>query len=161
MTNFRKTLYNSKTVKKIYKIFIIILLVVLRNNYILKCQSICMNSVAIMSPSAFYLGYLKARCLHTPFPSYTLRPFVRSYTVLYVCTSLYLTLQVSFLIHLSHYNTCIKHLLIAPSHELIRHSPCIEFSCIMYFMYQGFKLHVCIVMYLKILMYCHVIFNTD
>ena len=29
-----------------------------------------------------------------------------------------------------------------------RHSPCIELSCIMYFMYQGFKPHVCIVMYL-------------
>ena len=29
----------------------------------------------------------------------------------------------------------------------------------MYCMYQGFKLHVCIVMYLKILMYCHVFFK--
>ena len=41
-----------------------------------------------------------------------------------------------------------------------RHSPCIEFSCIMYFMYQCFKTHVCIVMYLEILMYCHVFLNT-
>ena len=30
----------------------------------------------------------------------------------------------------------------------------------MYFMYQRFKPHVCIVMYLKILMYCHVFLNT-
>ena len=29
-----------------------------------------------------------------------------------------------------------------------RHSPCIKISYIMYFMYQGFKFHVCIVIYL-------------
>ena len=42
-----------------------------------------------------------------------------------------------------------------------RHSPCIEFSCIMYFMYHGVRFHVCIVMYLKILMYFHVFLNTN
>ena len=31
--------------------------------------------------------------------------------------------------------------------DLSRHSPCIEFSCIMYFMYKRFKPQVCIVMY--------------
>ena len=37
-----------------------------------------------------------------------------------------------------------------------RYLSCIEFSCIMYFLYHNYKLHVCIVMYLKILMYFHV-----